>query len=91
MRHVQVCNECILACQCIIFADAGRIQPLRLYVQVHSEAKAQDLEARFIWLDFLDDLLEQPAATLKPELQFDGTHLAPTYTQYLDKALQHLH
>ena len=39
------------------------------------------------WLDFYDDLLTPDKTDLKSELKFDDTHLAPSYTSYLQKAL----
>ena len=56
--------------------------------QVQASAAAEGLERRLVWLDFLDDLLNATSASLKPALQFDGTHLAPTYTEHLNLALQ---
>ncbi|KAK9816213.1 hypothetical protein WJX74_009091 [Apatococcus lobatus] len=58
--------------------------------KVNLAAEAKQLSSKLVWLEFVNDLLEGPDNDLLPHLHFDGTHLAPSYVAYLDKALQKL-
>lgn len=49
--------------------------------------KEESLKEKLHWLEFLKELLSEDGKKLNPELEFDETHLAPSYTQYLQKAL----
>lgn len=49
-----------------------------------------EVGGRIHYLDFFDDLLTPDGAALRPGLEFDGTHLAPAYLQYLSAALEKL-
>lgn len=59
-------------------------------LQVSIAAKAEQLAGKLVWLDFVHELLAADGDHLLPHLQFDGTHLAPSYVAYLDEALQRL-
>ena len=59
-------------------------------MQVKHAAESKQLNGKLVWLDFVDDLLGGPDNDLLPDLCFDGTHLAPSYVKYVDKALQKL-
>lgn len=59
-------------------------------LQVSTAAKAEQLVGKLVWLDFVHELLAAAGDQLLPHLQFDGTHLAPSYVSYLDEALQRL-
>lgn len=48
---------------------------------------APRLKGRLHWLDFFDSLLTPAGDRLRPEYEFDGTHLAPAYVSKLAEAL----
>ena len=55
--------------------------------QVQTLSKAAKSSKRLHWLDFASDLLTPDGSKLNPDLQFDGTHMAPVYVQYLNAQL----
>jgi hypothetical protein len=62
--------------------------PLLVPEQVTAAAATPAAQGRLHYLDFFSDLLlpgDQPA--LAPDLEFDGTHLAPAYVRYMAKQL----
>lgn len=50
--------------------------------------RSRRLAGRVHYLDFFDRLLAPGGNALAPELQFDGTHMAPAYVRFLDEELQ---
>ena len=58
---------------------------------VQTLAEQTSYKERVYWLDFFDDLVSEDGTALKTELKFDDTHLSPTYTQYLRRALTQCH
>lgn len=42
------------------------------------------------WLDFLDSLLTDDKKHLEPSLEFDGTHLSPSYVKHLRMELERI-
>ena len=59
---------------------------VRLYNRIfHAKVKASALPLK--WLDFFDQMLTPDAASLRPELALDGTHLSPAYLPLLEAAL----
>lgn len=65
------------------------VVPFNRLLQEHvREAGARpEAHGRLHWLDFADRLLTDDGASLRPELAFDGTHLAPVYLQHMQHAL----
>eukprot|EP00850_Spirogloea_muscicola_P010195 SM000059S18672 [mRNA] locus=s59:358069:363417:+ [translate_table: standard] len=49
-------------------------------------AASKQLQGKLYWLDFFEDLL-CPRGTLRKGLELDGTHMSPSYIQYLSDAL----
>ena len=43
---------------------------------------------KLIWLDFLEDLVDEDTGFLKASLEFDGAHLNPSYTSLLSRSVQ---
>lgn len=43
---------------------------------------------RLRWLDVGDQYLCENRAKLKPELNFDGTHMAPVFLKYVNAAVE---
>ncbi len=43
---------------------------------------------RLHWLDVGDQYLCENRAKLKPELSFDGTHMAPVFLKYVNAAVK---
>eukprot|EP00210_Caulerpa_lentillifera_P000869 g840.t1 len=73
----------------------------RLVVKAYNQAlkkaivslmeKKEATKGKLYWLDFFNELLSEDGRRLKPQLEFDETHLAPCYTQYLQNALLKCH
>ena len=45
---------------------------------------------RLHWLDVGDEYLCESRAKLKPELSFDGTHMAPVFLKYVNAAVERI-
>ena len=58
-----------------------------LLVQVKAVSVTPEAHQRLHWLNFASDLLTEDGGKLNPALQFDGTHMAPIYVQYLNMQL----
>ena len=43
---------------------------------------------RLHWLDFSDRLLAANGKEFNPNLDFDGTHMSPTYVSFMNAALE---
>mmetsp|Transcript_1483 Transcript_1483/g.3594 ORF Transcript_1483/g.3594 Transcript_1483/m.3594 type:complete len:145 (+) Transcript_1483:346-780(+) len=48
-----------------------------------SASKEAGMDGRLHWLDFLDELLTPDKSKLEPSLEFDGTHMSPSYVRHL--------
>ena len=49
--------------------------------------EASPRSARLHWLDIGRAFLSEDGSQLRPELQFDGTHMAPPFLQHVGAAL----
>eukprot|EP00850_Spirogloea_muscicola_P017379 SM000148S01056 [mRNA] locus=s148:298226:303563:- [translate_table: standard] len=52
-------------------------------------AASKRIQRKLYWLDFFEDLL-CPKGKLRKGLELDGTHMSPTYIQYLSDALSQI-
>lgn len=64
----------------VAFCGVMRAQVLRAAAQ-------QASCGRLHWLDFFDKLVTDGGERLAPGLEFDGTHLTPSYVQHLSAQL----
>lgn len=54
---------------------------------VKHACKQPKYEGKLHWLDFFGKLLSPDGKKLNPDIEFDGTHMAPRYVQFLNDAL----
>lgn len=58
--------------------------------QIRKAGSRPEAKGRLHWLDVEPALLSADGQALNPSLQFDGTHMAPPYVQYMCAALNKL-
>lgn len=56
-------------------------------LQILEVAATAEAAGRIHWLDFFDQLLTPDGLRMRPELEFDGTHMNPGYVQIMQTAL----
>lgn len=78
LRHFEHCPS-------VINNQASQIKVGDLLVQVKETEPHVD---RLHWLDVGDQYLCENRAKLKPELSFDGTHMAPVFLKYVNAAVE---
>lgn len=78
-----------IACAAVLRASRPVVKSFTgtLKAKVTAASTRRQAAGRLHYLDFGERLLAPGGDALHPELQFDGTHMAPCYVKHLDAAL----